>query len=120
MFEPRVTFRHNKPFNIVRRLKLSLIIVSKLIRNIIARNSSFILEELLALIYKPGTELLSRGATPKVSSPQQCFTSEFGMGSVWCHCAIRTRKTVECKEHPEDYIATIIVRPIVEVKPSVY
>ncbi len=28
----------------------------------------------------PGTELFSRGATPKVSSPQVRFTTEFGMG----------------------------------------
>jgi hypothetical protein len=41
---------------------------------------------------KPGTELLSQGATPQVSSPQKRFTSEFGMGSVWVHFALSTRK----------------------------
>ena len=41
---------------------------------------------------KPGIELFSRGATPKLSSPQQRFTSEFGKGSVWFHRAIDTRK----------------------------
>ncbi len=41
---------------------------------------------------KPGTELFSRGATPKVSSPQQRFTSKFGMGSEWFHRAKSTRK----------------------------
>ena len=45
---------------------------------------------------RPGTELLFRGATPKVSSPQQRFTSEFGMESEWFHSAISTRKIVEC------------------------
>ncbi len=50
---------------------------------------------------KPGTELLSRGATPKVSSPLQRFTSEFGMESAWFHCANRTRKTVGAAT-PED------------------
>ncbi len=41
---------------------------------------------------RPGIELFSRGATPKLSSPQQRFTSEFGKGSVWFHRAIDTRK----------------------------
>ena len=43
---------------------------------------------------KPGIELFSRGATPKLSSPQQRFTSEFGKGSVWFHRAIDTRKAL--------------------------
>ena len=44
--------------------------------------------------YEPGTELFSRGATPKVSSPQQRFTTEFGMESEWSHRANSTRKAV--------------------------
>ena len=47
-----------------------------------------------AYIKEPGTELFSQGATPQVSSPQQRFTIEFGMGSKWFHCASNTRKTV--------------------------
>ena len=40
----------------------------------------------------PGTELLSQAATRQLSSPQQRFTTEFGMGSEWFHRAIGTRK----------------------------
>jgi hypothetical protein len=40
----------------------------------------------------PGTELFSQAVTHQVSSPQQRFTSEFGMGSVWFHRAKSTRK----------------------------
>jgi hypothetical protein len=43
---------------------------------------------------RPGIELFSRGATPKLSSPQQRFTSEFGKGSVWFHRAIDTKKNL--------------------------
>ena len=42
----------------------------------------------------PGIELFLRRATPKLSWPQQRFTSEFGKGSVWFHRAIDTRKTL--------------------------
>ena len=41
---------------------------------------------------RPGTELFCRGATPKVSSPLQRFTAEFGMESEWVHRASGTRK----------------------------
>jgi hypothetical protein len=43
---------------------------------------------------KPGTELFSRGATPRLSSPQQRFTTEFGKESEWFHRAIGTRKAL--------------------------
>ena len=47
----------------------------------------------LYLFYiKPGIELFWRPATRQLSSPQQHFTSEFGMVSVWFYCAIDTRK----------------------------
>ena len=44
------------------------------------------------LKYYPGTELLLQAATRQLSSPQQRFTTEFGMGSEWFHRAIGTRK----------------------------
>ena len=46
----------------------------------------------------PGTELFSRGATPRVSSPLQRFTTEFGMESEWFHRASSTRKGCEITE----------------------
>ncbi len=46
---------------------------------------------------KPGIELFLRRATPKLSLPQQRFTSEFGKGSVWFHRAIDTRKTLRAR-----------------------
>ena len=52
------------------------------------------LDQLLPFLfrYEPGTELFCRGATPRVSSPQKRFTTEFGMGSEWDRNAKSTRK----------------------------
>lgn len=50
---------------------------------------------------RPGIELFLRRATPKLSLPQQRFTSEFGKGSVWFHRAIDTRKDCWVQD-PED------------------
>ncbi len=57
-----------------------------------SKASSITEEALICSIYKPGIELFLRRATPKLSSPQQRFTSEFGKVSVWFHRAIDTRK----------------------------
>ncbi len=59
---------------------------------------------------RPGTELFSRRATPKVSSPQQRFTTEFGMESEWFHCATSTRKAIGLIHNPEDCIVTLCTK----------
>ena len=43
---------------------------------------------------EPGTELLSQGATPQVSSPLQRFTIEFGMGRSGSIALVAPGKTV--------------------------
>lgn len=70
----------------------------------------------------PGTVLFSRGATPKVSSPQQRFTSEFGMESVWFHRAKGTRKLVGSVSEPWRLHSNLscLSTNIFEVKTSVY
>jgi hypothetical protein len=65
----------------------------------------------------PGIELFLRRATPKLSWPQQRFTSEFGKGSVWFHRAIDTRKYCWVRD-PEDCTVTRNQMSY-EVKPSV-
>ena len=47
-------------------------------------------------------ELLSRRATPKVSSPQKRFTAEFGMESEWYRIAKHTKKWFY--QNPQDHI----------------
>ncbi len=64
-----------------------------------SKKPPFRIERRLFVNINPGTELFSQAATHQVSSPLQRFTSEFGMESVWCHWAIRTRKTVGFVTH---------------------
>ncbi len=52
-----------------------------------------------------GVGLLSRGATPKVSSPLSCFTAECGMESEWYQNAKDTKKNYwVMKKNPQDCI----------------
>ena len=58
-----------------------------------------------------GIELLSRRATPEVSSPRLRFTIEFGMGSKWGRSARDTKK--------EETFKTARKKAKIKVKPSV-